>query len=259
MHGTFVNETNKSGIGDNFGWWNSLKAIDIDKDGKIDFLAGNLGENSFFSGNKKFPIHNYYNDFDNNGTFESITTKFLKDKNGVYKEYPVESWYDIVARLPIFSKKFPTYKSFAEATINEFFDKNQIMNAIKSRANYFASSYIHNLGDGKFEIKPLPPAAQLAPVFGIIADDFNNDRKTDIILSGNDYGAEVTNGRLDAFDGLVLEGDGKGNFKPLSIKQSGIYLPGDGRSIVSLKNNKGDNIYIFSQNKGFLKAYINKH
>jgi hypothetical protein len=259
MHGTFVNETSKSGIGDNFGWWNSLKAIDIDKDGKIDFLAGNLGENSFFSGNKKFPIHNYYNDFDNDGTFESITTKFLKDKNGVYKEYPVENWYDIVARLPIFKKKFPTYKSFAEATINEFFDKNQFMNAIKSRANYFASSYIHNLGNGKFEIKPLLPAAQLAPVFGIIADDFNNDGKTDIILSGNDYGAEVTNGRLDAFDGLVLEGDGKGNFKPLSIKQSGIYLPGDGRSIVSVKNNKGDDIYILSQNKGFLKAYINKH
>ena len=258
VHGTFINETNKSGIGDKFGWWNSLKAIDIDKDGKMDFLAGNLGRNSVFSGNEKFPINNYYNDFDNDGTFESITTKFLKDENGVYKEYPVESRDDIIAQLPIIAKKFPTYKSFAEATINQLFDKNQIDNAIKSHADYFASSYIHNLGNGKFEIKLLPPEAQLAPVFGIIADDFNKDGKTDIMLCGNDYGAEVTDGRLDALDGLVLKGNGKGDFKSLSIKESGIYIPGDARAIVKLKNTKGQYLYIVSQNKGYLKAYILK-
>ena len=132
------------------------------------------------------------------------------------------------------------------------------MNAIKSRANYFASSYIHNLGDGKFEIKPLPPAAQLAPVFGIIAGDFNKDGKADIMLCGNDYGAEVTDGRLDAFDGLVLEGNGQGDFKSLSIRESGIYIPGDARTIVKLKNTTDQFLYIVSQNKGYLKVFILK-
>lgn len=255
-HGTFINETVKSGIGDKFGWWNSLCAGDFDHDGKTDYIAGNLGENSFFDGNKNFPINNYFNDFDNNGTFETITTKFMKDRNGNYKEYPAQSRDEVVTQLPMLRKKFTAYKSFAEATINQLFTKSQFSGAYKCHADYFASSYIHNLGNGKFEIKPLPSMAQLAPVFGMIADDFNKDGKLDILLCGNDYGAEVFNGRLDALNGLVLEGDGKGKFRPLSIQESGIYVPGNGRWIVHLNKVTDENLFVISQNKGPLKLYL---
>jgi hypothetical protein len=254
-HGKFINDTTTSGIENKFGWWNCITAADIDKDGKMDFIAGNLGENSFFSENNKFPVNDYFNDFDKNGTFENIITKFLKDKDGVYKECPVASRDEIIAQLPMVKKKFSSYKSFAEATINEIFSKGQLDSSIKSYANYFASSYIHNLGNGRFEIKSLPAEAQFAPVFGILTGDFDHDGNSDILLCGNDYGAEVTDGRLDALDGLVLKGDGKGNFKSLSIKKSGIYIPGDGRAIEKLKNAKGEYLYIFSQNKGASKVY----
>ena len=257
-HGKFVNEIKQSGIGDKFGWWNCITAVDADHDGKTDYIAGNLGENSFFSENGKFSINNYFNDFDNNGTFESIITKFLKDKNGVYKEYPTASRDELITQLPYLKKKFFTYKSFAKATINDLFSKVQLDGSIKSHANYFATSYIHNLGNGKFEIKPLPSMAQLAPVFNCIAADFNKDGNKDILLCGNDYGAEVSNGRLDALNGLLLLGDGKGNFKPLSIQQSGIYIPGDARALVKLKNAKGIDLFAASQNKGALKVFVLK-
>ncbi len=257
-HGTFKDETKLSGISDKYGWWNCITPVDIDHDGKMDYIAGNLGENSFFNGNEKYPIHNYFEDFDNNGRFESITTKYLKDKNGAYKKYPVESRDEIITQLPALKKKFPSFKSFGEATIEDLFSKEQLNNSLKSHANYFATSYIHNLGNGKFELKPLPAMAQLAPVFNILTRDFNKDGNTDILLCGNDYGAEVSNGRLDGLNGLLLRGDSKGNFIPLSIEQSGIYIPGDARSMVKVKSKNGEELYIISQNKGPLKGYVLK-
>ena len=254
-HGTFVNETAQSGIGDRFGWWNSLCIGDFDNDGKIDLIAGNLGGNSFFSGSSQYPINNYFNDFDKNGVYESITTKFLLDKDGIYKEFPASSHDEIVNQLPFLRKRFPTYKDFAEASFDKLFTKSEMAGSIKSHANYFASSYIHNLGNGKFEIQALPAMAQMAPVFGMVTGDFNGDGKLDIAMCGNDFGAEVTNGRQDALNGLVLLGDGKGTFTALTILQSGIYIPGDGRSFVKLKNPSGQLLLASSENKGKLKLF----
>lgn len=254
--GRFIDNTKKSGVGDKYGWWNCITSVDIDNDGKTDYIAGNLGKNTFLSNDERFPVNNYFNDFDKNGIFESITTIYMKDRQGEYKEYPVDSRDELLKQLPILKKKFSTYKAFATATISDIFSKNQLNNSQKSHANYFGSSYIHNLGNGKFELKPLPSEGQLAPVFNIISGDFNNDKKPDLMLCGNDYGSEVSNGRLDSFDGLVLIGDGGGNFKPLSIRQSGVYIPGDARSIVDFKNKGGNNVFIVSQSNGPIKAFL---
>ncbi len=258
QQGTFINETATSGINDKFGWWNCIAAVDIDNDGKMDYIAGNLEENSFFKGDSTFPINNYFNDFDKNGRFESITTKYLKDQHGNFKEYSAENHDEIMVQLPVLKKQFLSYKNFGEATIDKLFTTTQFAGTIKSHANYFVSSYIHNLGNGKFELKPLPILAQLAPVFGICINDYNKDGNADILLCGNDYGAEVSNGRLDASDGLVLKGNSKGDFSPLLIQQSGIYVPGDARELVKLKYKKGKDLYIVSQNKGSLKVYTLK-
>ena len=45
--------------------------------------------------------------------------------------------------------------------------------------------------------------------------------------------------RYDAFNGLLLKGDGAGGFKPLSILQSGIYIPGNGKALVKLSRGPG--------------------
>jgi hypothetical protein len=122
------------------------------------------------------------------------------------------------------------------------------------KATTFASSYIQNNGNGNFAIKPLPPLAQLAPLNGMIAEDINGDGNLDLVLSGNDYGNEVVNGRYDAFNGLVLLGDGAGNFTPLSLQQSGFFVPGDAKALVKLVAGKNWAVAA-SQNRNLLQLF----
>jgi len=133
----------------------------------------------------------------------------------------------------------------------------ELKDALILEANYMQSSYIENLGGGKFKIIPFPIEAQFAPVFGMVTGDFNTDGNLDVILNGNDYGVEVSQGRMDALNGLLLLGNGKGNFKAQTIAESGIYIPGDGKALVSLTNAKGLNLILASQNRGLLKCFKN--
>jgi hypothetical protein len=253
--GKLINETSISGIADKFGWWNCIKSVDIDNDGDLDYIAGNSGENSFFSDDNRYPLNNYFNDFDKNGTFESITTKFLKDRNGNFREFTTHSRDEVVDQIPSIKKKFLSYSSFAESSFEKIFSEKVFAESLKLHINYFATSFIRNDGNGKFAIIPLPIEAQLSSVFGIEAGDFDADGNQDIILAGNDYSAEVFNGRLDAMNGLVLRGDGKGGFNSMSIMESGVYIPGDAKALVKLRRHNGDYLLIASVNKGTLKSF----
>jgi len=123
------------------------------------------------------------------------------------------------------------------------------------KINTLQSCYLENLGNGKFKMEPLPIEAQISQVDGMVVDDFDGDGNLDVAISGNDFGTEVGTGRYDAFNGLLLKGDGKGNFKPLTILQSGIYIPGDGKGLVKLMGAKDKYLMAAVQNRGPLKIY----
>jgi enediyne biosynthesis protein E4 len=254
-HGKLENVTAQSGIGNQTGWWRSIVAADFDNDGDIDYIVGNLGQNSFFRASDEYPVSVYEKDFDGNGSPDAIITLFLKDKTGIKREYTALNRDDIMGQLPGLKKKFLTYKDFANADIHQLFSDEQMKSALVLHANNFKSCYIKNKGNGKFEIYPLPAMAQLAPLNGMVTDDFNNDGNTDIAISGNDYGNEVTNGRYDALNGIVLLGDGKGNFIPQTILQSGLYISGDAKALIKLKGANNDYLLAASQNRGPLKIY----
>ena len=97
--------------------------------------------------------------------------------------------------------------------------------------------------------------AQAAPVYGMMSDDVNNDGTLDLLLVGNDYGADPYSGRNDAFNGLCLLGDGKGNFQPLTIEQSGFYVPHDGKALTKIHDAKDEDIYIATQNQDSVMVY----
>jgi hypothetical protein len=118
-----------------------------------------------------------------------------------------------------------------------------------------SSSYIENLGGGKFKLSALPVQAQVAPVNGVVVDDIDNDGNLDLVMVGNDYGNEVFSGRYDAFIGLVLKGDGKGGFSPSSPSATGFKIDGDAKALVKLAGTDKD-VYVASQNKGALKAFV---
>ena len=115
-----------------------------------------------------------------------------------------------------------------------------------------------NNGNGKFELQPLPDLAQWAPLNGMVVDDFNGDGNPDVAMSGNDYGNEVFNGRYDAMNGLVLLGDGNGNFKEQTILQAGLFIPGDAKAMVKLRGPANTYLLAASQNRGQLKLFSRK-
>ncbi len=117
------------------------------------------------------------------------------------------------------------------------------------------TSWIENLGDGKFKMHALPTVAQLGPVYGILPKHLDEDDYIDLLLIGNDYGIEVQQGRADALVGLALKNDGKGNFKPISLEKSQFYVPGDGKSLVSLIGSDEKTLIIASQNNDSLRVF----
>lgn len=126
---------------------------------------------------------------------------------------------------------------------------------LKFHMNHPYTSYIENMGKGKFALRPLPKQTQVAPVNGMVTTDVNQDGFTDIIMVGNDYGNEVFSGRYDAFSGLVLIGDGKGNFSPLPSTATKFKVDGDAKALAMLRSVDGGELLLATQNLDSLKVY----
>ena len=253
--GKFENVTSTSGISDKLGWWNSIVAGDFRNTGRTDYIVGNLGLNTFYQATDQYPVYITAGDFASNKSFMAIPSLFLPDQYGRLEEFPANGRDEIVERLPALKKQFPNYKSFALATMNQIVPPDKRKNAIRLKANMLQSCYLRNEGGGKFTMIPLPKEAQISVLNGMLADDFDSDGNLDVLLSGNDYGTDVSIGRYDALNGLLLKGDGKGTFNPLSILQSGIYIPGNGKALVKLQSAKEGYLVAASQNQGPLKLF----
>lgn len=253
--GVLKNVTEQSGIGELIGWWNSLSPGDFDNDGDMDYLAGNLGQNTHYTASKEHPLSVYAKDFDNNGRFKAILSCYIKDDKGEMKPFPMPTRDDLVIQMPSVKKKFSTYGAYSTATINEVLTPAEREGAIILSANYFSSSYIENLGAGKFKITELPQEVQYAPVFGMISNDFDNDGNLDALIVGNDYGTEVFTGRYDAMIGLYLKGDGKGKFSSIPVSKSGFFVDGDAKGMAELYTKKGEKLIIVTQNRDSLKVF----
>jgi hypothetical protein len=252
--GIFRNVTAATGLSDHTGWWNSIVAGDFDKDGDMDYIVGNMGLNSYYKASKQYPVRAYGGDFDKNGIYDMIPSLYLPDRDGQLKEFPAESRDDMLRQINVLRKKFPDYKSYAVATMDEVLGPEERKGALVVEATDFRSCLLKNEGNGRFTLEPLPMQAQLSVVGGMLAEDVDGDGQLDVVLSGNDYGTEPSVGRYDAFNGLVLKGDGKGGFQPLSILQSGLYLPGDQKSLVKLRGAGGSCLLAAGQNRGPLQV-----
>jgi hypothetical protein len=253
--GIFKNVTTESTISDKLGWWNTIAAGDFDHDGDIDYIVGNTGLNTFYKASEQYPVYITANDVDHNDSYDAFASMYLKDQNGEMKEFPVNGRDDVIKQVISTRIRYQNYKSFATATMDEFLTPEMRKGGIRLKANILESCYLRNDGNGKFTAIALPIQAQMSELCGITVDDFDGDGNLDVIMNGNDYSTEVTTGRYDAFNGLMLKGDGRGGFKPLSIMQSGIYIPGDGKALVKLRGANGSYMLAASQHLGNMKLF----
>ena len=246
----FRNVTEEAGLAHTSGWWNSIVADDFDNDGDIDYVAGNLGLNSRYTASEEEPISVYAKDFDANGSIDPIMFYYL---NG--KKYPTHGRDELINQLPYMRHRFKRYSDYGKTTFDEFFKEGELNDALVLTNYELRSSYIENLGDGKFELSPLPIEAQFAPINGIISKDFNGDGNTDLLVVGNSYATEKNVGRYDATIGNYLQGDGQGNFKPVEVNSSGFFVDGNAKAMVEILGSNGNPLILVSQRTDSLKIF----
>ncbi len=220
------------------GWWQSLTSGDFDNDGDMDYIAGNYGQNVYFKCNSFEPITIYAKDFDANGSLDPFISCYWNDTSGQKKEYFFHGRDDMIKQLINIKRKFQTYTKFGLATVHEVFSKEEMAGALILKANDFYSSFIRNEGKGQFTITQLPMEAQMAPLYSLLPMDLNGDNYLDLMVCGNDYGLELSQGRADAMQGLVLMNDHGQSFQPMSFTNSGYFVEGESRAIGTIHVNK---------------------
>ena len=241
---------NIPGLEKSEGWWNTIEAVDLNNDGNTDFIAGNWGLNSRFKTSEEKPLTLYINDFDNNGMTDQVYAYYQGDKL-----YPMALKQELVAQLPYLKKDFVYHKDYAGKTIQEIFTEEQLTNANINKIHKLQSAIILNNGDGSYEIKALPEAVQLSPVFSILHDDFDNDGKLELFLAGNFSGTKPEEGRYDANHGIILEVNGK----EISVKEqdkSGLDIKGDVRNAGIARTINNKKLLIIAKNNDELAFYV---
>jgi enediyne biosynthesis protein E4 len=238
------------------GIWNSLAAGDFDNDGDMDYIAGNVGENNLHRASDEYPISLYAKDFNTDGIYDVIPTVYYKDASGKRSEVTFNGRDDLAKQMNTIRKKFDNYNKLATAKFSDVLSAEELKDALILKVNYQKTSYIENLGEGKFKISALPMQVQTAPINGMLVEDFDMDGNLDVLMIGNDFGNEVSVGRLDAFNGLLLKGDGKGKFKPLTLSESAFCVKGDAKGLVRVTNPLGNPMVMASQNRAELRTFL---
>jgi hypothetical protein len=239
----FKEVTAPSGLSKSNGWWNRLQIADVNNDGYPDIIAVNHGLNSRFKASETKPVCMYTADFANNGTVQQIVTCYNGDS-----AYPMLLRHDLVSVLPYLKKKYLRYENYKEQTVEDIFTKEQLSKAIKLDAYNMQSTVFINDKNGTFTAKALPMQAQLSPMYGIAVADFDKDGNMDILMGGNFYESKPEVGIYDASYGVLLKGDGKGNFTPQTTQQSGVNIKGAVRDMLPVTVGRKQIILIAKNN-----------
>ena len=250
--GAFTEVAKESGLDSTNGHWRSIVGGDFDNDGDIDYVVGNLGTNTRYHATREFPLELHYKDYDENGSVDFL--------HGRYEDsvlYPARLTASLIIQMPTLRYKYLFAKSFADAKLTSIVGGDTNLYSGGSRYVYEMNSLmLINDGKGSFTTKRLPVISQISPIYGMIAEDIDNDGNLDLVHTGNFYGPDRDMWRYDAGIGMVLKGDGKLGFKELSVKESGFYVPGEGRALIMMpRADKNSLLLLSSANKGTLQIF----
>ena len=250
--GKLVDATEESGLSPFLGWWTGINGADIDHDGDIDFLATNFGLNTKYKASSKTPEVLFYGDFENSGRKRIVEAGF---EGGVC--YPHRGFSCSRNAMPFVGSKLKTFHNFASAALPEIYPRNSLGKSLRMEANTLESGIFRNDGKGNFTFEALPRLAQASPSFGSSFLDATGDGHPDIFLAQNFFGPQIETRPMVGGLGLILEGDGTGNFKAVSPTASGIVIPEDAKSVISSDlNGDGRLDLMVGINDGPVRSFI---
>jgi hypothetical protein len=251
-----IEVTSETGLVNMNGLWRSLQQADIDKDGDMDYIVGNMGENNRYHIAADRPMMLCTKDMDKNNFVELVPAYYIKDNDNKYQLFPGLDRNQLSEQLPAIKKKYLLHKDYSKITMEQL--KNDYGNdgwgELKCETS--SSVWLENSGNGKFKTHVLPIQAQFAPVNSIIAEDVDNDGNIDLVIAGNEYQASLSIGRYDASYGLVLKGNGKGDFTPVTMEKSGLIIDGDVKDMKIISIKSKHKILLSAPNNDKLKIFV---
>lgn len=173
----------------------------------------------------------YYADFDGNGSVDPIFSTYLQGKR-----YPYLTRDELIGQLPVMRKRFSNFKTYADVTMDELFDKSSLNTAGHLQVTQTETVLYLSTADGKWVKSSLPAEVQYSPAYAFEPLDFNGDGHLDILFGGNSGSAKIRLGKMDASYGGLLQGDGKGGFAWVSNLKSGLAIRGNIRSILQVND-----------------------
>ena len=228
-NGKLQNETEKYFNKRYSGWWNKIVVKDFNHDHKPDLIIGNMGVNTQFKVSDQEPAEMYFKDFDNNGSVDPFFCFYIQGKS-----YPYVTRDEMLEQIGSLRKRFTTYVSYADVTLKDIFKEEELSSSGHLQANHLETTLFISGADGKFKVSPLPIEVQYSPVHTITVLDYDKDGQDDILLCGNSNHTKIRLGKFDANYGILLKGNGQGDFQYINQHLSGFKLQGDVRSVIEL-------------------------
>ncbi|MGR3808923.1 VCBS repeat-containing protein [Jiulongibacter sp. NS-SX5] len=207
------------------GWWNTLKLADLNKDGRPDIIAGNMGLNTQFKASENEPLELFADDYDGNGSIDPLFTFYIQGKR-----YPYITRDELANQVPSWKSQFTTFESFASVGLDKILTDGQIENSQKLSASFMKTVIYLSQEDGTYKAVELPSEVQNSPIYAIEVLDADKDGHQDLIMMGNNSRTKLRFGSFSSNYGVFLKGNSKGDFKYIAQSASGLSIKGDVRS-----------------------------
>ncbi|MDQ8186498.1 VCBS repeat-containing protein [Pelagicoccus sp. SDUM812002] len=231
---SFQDRSSALGLAPYKGWWSAVAVEDLNGDGRLDIVAGNVGLNTKYHASTEEPTVVLVGDFGGQGRNHIVEAQYDSGRL-----CPVRGRSKLAYAFPWLPNKFATYQDYSRASVDEIFTVEQLGRTRRLEATELGSGVFFQNADGTFTFERLGSEAQAAPVHAISISDFDGDGNLDVFCAGNNFGAEPSTGRFDGGLGILLAGDGKGSFEPMWPNQSGISVPGETRALAILPSKNG--------------------